>query len=309
MPIVLPSASSGQRRRPEWSDLAAQYRARACPCRTLRRHRCRRRRMTRGRRGSLRLRRLALSSIPFCRFIPAHPDLLTWPERSSSAMAGLTGAGVRTQTCPLSSEWQLGAGPEPLDRTCPIRLRPERDRTCAHLSSQARSMGDAWRTVDRAPRAAVPPPRRGRRTRGAARPGDPQAATQKQRTRRSIRSRRGQAHEAARQPSRRVSARDRQATSPEGWPAAGPAQTSLPRSRPVPDPRDAAERAPPATLASWLRHQRRPAGESSRLDYRPVGEGWCVGHQRRPAGESSRRHARRGGNGARPGPAPAPRRP
>jgi len=42
------------------------------PLSTLRRRPRGRRRMTRGRRGSLLLRREALSSSPFCRFIPAH---------------------------------------------------------------------------------------------------------------------------------------------------------------------------------------------------------------------------------------------
>lgn len=42
------------------------------PLSTLHRHPCRHRRMTRGRRGSLLLRREALLSSPSCRFIPAH---------------------------------------------------------------------------------------------------------------------------------------------------------------------------------------------------------------------------------------------
>jgi hypothetical protein len=124
MPVVLPSASSGQRRRPEWSDLAAQYRAHACPCRTLRRRRCRRRCMTRGRRGSLRLRRLALSSFPFCRFIPAHPDLLTYPSAELSGSRGATagrmrsrGLGKRSAGAPVCALWRSGDQPAQPSRT------------------------------------------------------------------------------------------------------------------------------------------------------------------------------------------------
>jgi hypothetical protein len=143
MPVVLPSASSGQRRRPEWSDLAAQYRAHACPCRTLRRRRCRRRCMTRGRRGSLRLRRLALSSFPFCRFIPAHPDLLTYPSAELSGSRGATagrmrsrGLGKRSAGAPVSESCTLG---RPATRTtrCPSCV-------LTSIAHRSRSHRRAW---------------------------------------------------------------------------------------------------------------------------------------------------------------------
>ena len=61
----------GQRRRPDCCDFAAQSPGLHVPLPTLRHALAGRRRMTRGRRGSLALRRRALPSPPPCRFIPA----------------------------------------------------------------------------------------------------------------------------------------------------------------------------------------------------------------------------------------------
>src|SRR6202035_452543 len=69
-PAVLPSTSrTASAPRIHISRLDSP--ACTCPCPTLRHALAGRRRMARGRRGSLALRRRALSSPPPCRFIPA----------------------------------------------------------------------------------------------------------------------------------------------------------------------------------------------------------------------------------------------
>src|ERR1051326_691022 len=93
---------------PRSTDFAARCPACTCPCPTLRRHPRGCRRMARGRRGSLLLRRRALSSPPSCRFIPAHLEPLDAPQLSRRRSMP-TPAG-RVPASGAVTLWRTGAG-------------------------------------------------------------------------------------------------------------------------------------------------------------------------------------------------------
>ena len=122
------------------------------PLSTLHRRPHRRRRMTRGHRGSLLLRCRAFSSLSSCRFIPAHPTFHV-KAADRARVAYMPGTAWPVTGSPPDSSWNLVLVPVLMppetnfDTSTAIRLRsPSRsppDASCAPFPTRSRQRSSA----------------------------------------------------------------------------------------------------------------------------------------------------------------------